>query len=134
MINQIANFNKSSSFSLCPSFWHQGLLSKFLLQVWRGVRCTHATAVTDIMQTREYAVFADRVLASHDRAYQQYAADISPVMREMLAEMQAVWQCSVRAARHDLGFIGNEHSKICFALARDKYIPCQIMAKFACFI
>ena len=46
-------------------------------------------AVTDIMQTREYAKFADRVLASHDRAYQQYALDISPAMRQTLAEMQA---------------------------------------------
>jgi len=26
-------------------------------------------AVTNIMQTREYAEFADRVLASYDRAY-----------------------------------------------------------------
>ena len=43
-------------------------------------------AVTDIMQTREYAGFDDRVLASHDRAY---ILDISPAMTETLAEMQA---------------------------------------------
>ncbi len=37
---------------------HQSLPSRFLLQVWRGVCCAHATAVTDIMQTRENAEFA----------------------------------------------------------------------------
>jgi len=46
-------------------------------------------AVAAIMQTREYADFADRVLASHDKANQQYAMDVSPAMGEMLAEMQA---------------------------------------------
>lgn len=42
--------------------------------------------VTDIMQTRRYAEFADRVLTSHDRAH---ILDTSPAMRETLAEMQA---------------------------------------------
>jgi hypothetical protein len=56
-------------------------------------------AVTDIMQTREYAKFADRVLASHDRAY---ILHISPAMRETLAEMQACLnqQCGIASCRH----------------------------------
>ncbi len=63
-------------------------------------------AVTDIMQTREYAEFADRVLASHGRAYQQYALDISPAMRQNAGRdasllEPAVWHCSMRAPRHD---------------------------------
>ncbi len=45
--------------------------------------------VAAIMQTRDYTEFADRVLASHDKANQQYAMDVSPAMGEMLAEMQA---------------------------------------------
>ncbi len=56
-------------------------------------------AVTNIMQTREYAEFADRVLATHDRAY---ILDISPTMREMLAEMQACLKqlCGIAACGH----------------------------------
>ncbi len=59
-------------------------------------------AVTDIMQTREYAEVADRVLASHGRAYQQYALDISPAMRQTLAEMQACLNqyCGIAAGGH----------------------------------
>ena len=59
-------------------------------------------AVTDIMQTREHAEFADRVLACHGRAYQQYALDISPAMRQTLAEMQACLnqQCGIAACVH----------------------------------
>ena len=47
----------------------------------------------------EYAKFADRVLASHDRAY---ILHISPAMRETLAEMQACLnqQCDIAACRH----------------------------------
>jgi len=54
-------------------------------------------AVTNIMQTRDYAEFANRVLASHDRAW-----DISPAMREMLAEMQACLKqlCGIAAWGH----------------------------------
>ena len=49
-------------------------------------------AVTNIMQTMEYAEFADRVLASYDRAY---ILDISPAAGEMLAKMQACWKACV---------------------------------------
>lgn len=46
-------------------------------------------ALTNIMQTMVYAKFADRVLASYDRAY---ILDISPAAREMLAKLQACWK------------------------------------------
>jgi hypothetical protein len=56
-------------------------------------------AVTDIMQTRQYAEFADRVLASHGRAY---ILDISPAMRETMAQMQACLKqlCGIAACGH----------------------------------
>ena len=56
-------------------------------------------AVTNIMQTMEYAEFADRVLASCDRAY---ILDISPAAGEMLAKMQACWKqlCGIAACRY----------------------------------
>ena len=45
-------------------------------------------AVANIISTREYSLFAQQIMSSHEKANRQADMDVSPAMGDMLTEMQ----------------------------------------------